>query len=150
MALSLAISGLSAGYAHRPVVENLSLEPIGPGIAALVGPNGAGKSTLLRAIAGLLPATGSVKVDGHELVIALDLRGYAVSSGSACASGLREASPAIRALHADAPWRASSALRVSIGPETTREAARSFVEALTAAVGYLREAPAVSRGLAAP
>lgn len=68
MAQSLAITGVSAGYAHHPVIASLSLAPIGPGVATLVGPNGAGKSTLLRAVAGLLPATGSVQVDGRELV----------------------------------------------------------------------------------
>jgi len=35
---------------------------------ALVGPNGAGKSSLLGAMAGLLPATGSVRVNGRELL----------------------------------------------------------------------------------
>ena len=30
----------------------------------VIGPNGAGKSTLLRAVAGLLPFTGSVELDG--------------------------------------------------------------------------------------
>ncbi len=34
---------------------------------ALVGPNGAGKTTLLRAVAGLLPATGRVVVDGRDI-----------------------------------------------------------------------------------
>lgn len=37
-------------------------------VVALVGPNGAGKSTLLRALAGLLPATGSLVLAGRELV----------------------------------------------------------------------------------
>ena len=32
---------------------------------AIVGPNGAGKTTLLRALAGLIPITGHVEVDGH-------------------------------------------------------------------------------------
>jgi len=35
---------------------------------ALVGPNGAGKSSLLGAMAGLVPATGTLRVDGRELL----------------------------------------------------------------------------------
>jgi len=34
---------------------------------ALVGPNGAGKTTLLRALAGLVPSTGTVEVGGDRL-----------------------------------------------------------------------------------
>jgi len=33
---------------------------------AIVGPSGAGKSTLLRAVAGLVPATGTVEVNGRN------------------------------------------------------------------------------------
>jgi len=33
---------------------------------ALVGPNGAGKTTLVQALAGLLPASGSMSVGGHD------------------------------------------------------------------------------------
>ncbi len=35
-------------------------------LAALVGPNGAGKTTLLRALAGLLPAKGIIRVGGRD------------------------------------------------------------------------------------
>ncbi len=35
-----------------------------PGVIALFGPSGAGKSTLVNAIAGLVPATGRVALDG--------------------------------------------------------------------------------------
>jgi molybdate transport system ATP-binding protein len=35
-----------------------------PGVIALFGPSGAGKSTLVNAIAGLIPASGSVRLDG--------------------------------------------------------------------------------------
>jgi molybdate transport system ATP-binding protein len=35
-----------------------------PGVIALFGPSGAGKSTLVNAIAGLVPASGSVRLDG--------------------------------------------------------------------------------------
>lgn len=56
---------------------------------------------------------------GDELVAALDLEGVCVSSGSACAAGTAEPSPAITAMiGAD---RAASALRISLSPTTTRD-----------------------------
>lgn len=67
--LALEVNGLTAGYRNRSVLKNLSLAPVGAGhVTALVGPNGAGKSTLLRALAGLLPAKGSARLGGHELL----------------------------------------------------------------------------------
>lgn len=66
---SLVIEKLAVGYPGRPVVENLSLAPLPPGrMAAIVGPNAAGKSTLLRGLAGLLPATGSMRLGETELI----------------------------------------------------------------------------------
>lgn len=38
------------------------------GVVAVVGPNGAGKSTLLHAIAGLVAATGELRVGGTDLL----------------------------------------------------------------------------------
>ncbi|WBV42315.1 ABC transporter ATP-binding protein [Pseudoroseomonas cervicalis] len=67
--MRLEISGLTLGYGRRPILNDASLEALqGGGITALVGPNGAGKSTLLRGLAGLLPAKGSVRLDGQEMV----------------------------------------------------------------------------------
>ncbi|MDQ1699834.1 MAG: molybdate transport system ATP-binding protein [Frankiaceae bacterium] len=37
-------------------------------VVAVVGPNGAGKSTLLRAIAGLAPATGELRIGGVDVL----------------------------------------------------------------------------------
>jgi cysteine desulfurase len=56
---------------------------------------------------------------GEVLVAALDLEGVCASSGAACSSGLAAPSPVLRALYPDEPWRAESALRLSLGPETT-------------------------------
>ncbi len=58
-------------------------------------------------------------VHGHELVAALDLEGIEVSSGAACSSGKAEPSESLLRLYANDRARASSALRVSFGPETT-------------------------------
>jgi cysteine desulfurase len=67
---------------------------------------------------------------GEELVAALDLEGVCASSGAACSSGLNEPSPVLRAMHASESWRASSALRLSFGPETTESELESALEAL--------------------
>jgi cysteine desulfurase len=54
---------------------------------------------------------------GDELCAALDLEGVAVSSGSACSAGTPEPSPVVTAMAGAA--RAASAVRVSLGEETT-------------------------------
>jgi len=56
---------------------------------------------------------------GDELVAALDLEGVCVSAGSACAAGTPEPSRVISAMLGEE--RAKSAVRVSLGEETTAE-----------------------------
>ncbi|WP_454625457.1 ABC transporter ATP-binding protein [Bradyrhizobium cenepequi] len=69
---TLDIQGLHAGYHGREVLAGLSLPSIEAGrITALVGPNGAGKTTLLRVLAGLVPASGDVRLDGRNLLEAM-------------------------------------------------------------------------------
>jgi len=47
------------------ILEGVDLS-LAPGdLVLLVGPNGAGKSTLLRALVGLLPSSGDVRIAGH-------------------------------------------------------------------------------------
>src|SRR6185369_16441059 len=54
---------------------------------------------------------------GDELCAALDLEGLAVSSGSACSAGTAEPSPIVTAMLGRE--RAASAVRISLGEETT-------------------------------
>jgi cysteine desulfurase len=70
---------------------------------------------------------------GDELCAALDLEGIAVSAGSACSAGTAEPSPVLTAMHGEA--RARSAVRVSLGEETTRD---DLAEALHAWQRVLR------------
>ncbi len=58
---------------------------------------------------------------GPLLAAALDLEGVCVSTGAACSSGLQEPSAVIRAMYPDAQWRAGSAIRISLGIETTED-----------------------------
>lgn len=68
MSEGLTVTGLSAGYQGRLVLRDLSLSEAVPGqVVSLIGPNAAGKSTLLRALAGLLPARGSVTLGPRDL-----------------------------------------------------------------------------------
>jgi branched-chain amino acid transport system ATP-binding protein len=62
----LKVRALGAGYGPFMVLRNLVLEAR-PGLTVILGPNGAGKSTLLKALAGLIPRTGEVLLDGEDL-----------------------------------------------------------------------------------
>ncbi|WP_149142295.1 cysteine desulfurase family protein [Gemmobacter caeruleus] len=68
---------------------------------------------------------------GETQVMQMDLAGFAVSAGSACSSGKVKASRVLRAMGFD-DTAAASALRVSIGPDTTKDQALRFAEAWTA------------------
>jgi cobalamin transport system ATP-binding protein len=52
----------------RPVVDRISASVEEGEWLALIGPNGAGKTTLLRAIARLLPFTGTIALNGQSIV----------------------------------------------------------------------------------
>jgi len=71
----------------------------------------------------------SLAVEGDLLLQALDLAGFCVSSGSACASGALEPSAALLALGC-APPEARRGLRVSLGPTTPAEGVWRFADAL--------------------
>ena len=59
---------LSASLGGRKVLNDIDLQ-IKPGRwTCVVGPNGAGKSSLLKAMAGLLPVSGQVFLQGQPLV----------------------------------------------------------------------------------
>ena len=65
---------------------------------------------------------------GETQVMQMDLAGFAISAGSACSSGKVRASRVLTAMGYDADT-ASSAIRVSLGPETTETQVLRFVEA---------------------
>ncbi len=94
-----------------------------------------------------LPNTTNIRFDGIEgeaIVIALDLRGYAVSSGSACSSGAVEPSHVLLAMGLTAE-DARSSVRFSLGPENTEGEVDGLIEAVEASVAHLRRiAPAVN------
>lgn len=66
-ALPVEIRDLSVTLNGQPILRGIDWSVREGSFAALLGPNGAGKSTLLRALAGLTPAEGSVRLFGREL-----------------------------------------------------------------------------------
>jgi len=68
---------------------------------------------------------------GETQVMSMDLAGFAVSAGSACSSGKVRASRVLTAMGFD-DVTAASAIRVSMGPTTTRDEVLRFVDAWTA------------------
>ena len=65
---------------------------------------------------------------GETQVMQMDLAGFAVSAGSACSSGKVRESRVLRAMNYG-PDVASSAIRVSLGPDNTEQEVLAFAEA---------------------
>ena len=84
--------------------------------------------------------TSSFGVDGvsaETQVIALDLSGIAISSGSACSSGKVTPSHVLRAMGQSETMSASS-VRVSIGVETKEEEIERFVDAWVSSLKMIK------------
>jgi len=64
----LEVTDLHAGYGMVNVLEALSLRVDEGESVVILGANGAGKTTTLRAMSGMIPATGSMRFDGRELL----------------------------------------------------------------------------------
>src|SRR5690606_39586516 len=87
-----------------------------------------------------VPNTTNISFDGIEaesLLIALDLEGVAISTGSACSSGTLEPSHVLRAMGLPHP-RTRNSLRFSLGPATTGADVDFVVGVLPQLVARLR------------
>ncbi len=78
-----------------------------------------------------------VGIEGEALIIALDLRGLACSTGAACSSGAVEPSHVLTAISLSAP-DARSSIRFSLGRHTTQAEIDATLEIVPAAVAQLR------------
>jgi cysteine desulfurase len=94
-----------------------------------------------------VPSTTSIYVDfieGEALVIALDLKGLAVSTGAACSSGAIEPSHVLTAMGLPAD-RARASIRVSLGKQNTDEDIDFAIALVPKTVARLRELSPVGK-----
>jgi cysteine desulfurase len=89
-----------------------------------------------------LPGTANIcyrNVESESIVLALDLKGIAVSAGSACTAGSVEPSHVLVAMGVPLDW-AMGAVRSSLGRSTTAEDVDYVVASVTEAVRRIRQA----------
>ena len=97
-------------------------------------------TTIHGAAAERVPNTANIRFDaieGEAMVIALDLKGMAVSSGSACSSGAVLPSHVLKAMGLTSE-QARSSLRFSLGKQTTGDQIDTLLEILPEVVSRLR------------
>ncbi len=132
-AAELALQNLENGEqvamaALRDCLENAILDKV-----EAAGVNGGG--------APRVPNTANIcfdYIEGEALVIALDLKGLAVSTGAACSSGAIEPSHVLTAMGLR-PDRARASLRFSLGKQNAAGDVDFAIQLVPASVARLRE-----------
>jgi len=132
-AAELARSGLENGAVDRlrelrDRIEKTILEQ-----TEACGVNGAG--------APRVPTTTNLWfgfIEGEAMVISLDLKGIAVSTGAACSSGATDPSHVLTAMGVSAE-QARGSIRISLGKQNTAEDADTLLAELPRVLAHLRE-----------
>lgn len=129
-AAELALNELAVRSAHLRKLRDL----LEAGLRELPG------AVIFAERAERLPNTvliGVPGIDGEALLMSLDRKGIAVSSGSACASGSGEPSHVLLAMGVD-PELARRVIRISLGQGNTPEDVLRLTAALREQVDYLQ------------
>ena len=138
-AAQLAKQGLDRGDDKKMAAMRDRLQQ---GILAQVEEAGVNGSGVMR-----VPNTANIhfdRIDGEALVIALDLKGLAVSTGAACSSGAIEPSHVLLAMGLRRD-QARASIRFSLGRQTTNEDIDFALALVAETVARLRELSPVYR-----
>ncbi len=73
---AIEVKNLTVRFGEQEVIKNISFSIEEGTITALIGPNGSGKTTLLKAILGIVPYQGEIKIFGEDHRKMLSLIGY--------------------------------------------------------------------------
>jgi len=132
-AAEIALNGFSDGSVARTAELRDRIETFATETIEWIGVNSGGA---LR-----VPNTTNIYfecVEGEAMVIALDLKGVAVSTGAACSSGAIEPSHVLTAMGLSGD-RARASIRFSLGKQNTNEEVDLLLEILPEVVNRLRE-----------
>jgi len=66
--ISISATNVTKTYGEFKAIDDLSLQVEKGGVWALLGPNGAGKTTFLKCILGLREFSGSITIEGYDIV----------------------------------------------------------------------------------
>lgn len=67
---------MTVKFEHHSAIKNVSFNIEKEDVAAIIGPNGSGKTTLLKAVLGLIPYSGQIKIFNKSIKDALPQIGY--------------------------------------------------------------------------
>jgi len=140
-AAEIAKQALTRGDAREIAAMRQRIEDALLAEVEATGVNGAG--------APRVPNTTNIYFDyieGEALVIALDLKGMAVSTGAACSSGAIEPSHVLTAMGMPAE-RARASLRFSLGKQNTSDEVDFALSLIPQSVARLRELSPVYNGV---
>ena len=140
-AAEIAKQALARGDAREIAAMRQRIEDTILAEVEATGVNGAG--------APRVPNTTNIHFDyieGEALVIALDLKGMAVSTGAACSSGAIEPSHVLTAMGMPAE-RARASLRFSLGKQNTADEVDFALSLIPQSVARLRELSPVYNGV---
>jgi cysteine desulfurase len=142
-AAEIARNGLESGEMQKIRMMRDRLEQTVLETIEATGVNGAG--------APRVPNTTNIwfdYIEGEALVIALDLKGVAISTGAACSSGAVEPSHVLTAMGLS-PDRARASMRFSLGKHNTPEDVNYLLSVLPESLARLRElSPLYKRSVA--
>ncbi|MGE3312853.1 MAG: cysteine desulfurase family protein [Limisphaerales bacterium] len=124
----------TGSIAGRVVVRDRFVKSLKEGLPG-VEIVGEGASRLWNTVAALMPAAADCR---RRWVVRLDRQGWAVSTGSACASGKEKPSPVLAAM-GYRPDESDRMLRFSAGWETTERDWEDLIEAIREAARGLLE-----------
>ena len=104
--VKLTIEGLGVQFGAAPVLHDVNAQLHGGELVSVIGQNGCGKTTLLKAVAGLVPSLGTVRITEDDAPLSVSSVAY-VPQLTEVASRLTVFEMVLLGLVKELSWRVS-------------------------------------------